>query len=88
MRSRRRSFAAQRARSRANAQIHSLQLAAVAAVPMLAACSSGGPTLPPEAGYGPDPQLPPPRKQLIPTVNIAPAEGWPAGAGADARRRA
>ena len=41
-------------------------------------CSSG-PTLPPEAGYGPDPQLPAPRKQLIPTVNIAPAEGWPAG---------
>ncbi len=55
-----------------------LRLAVVAAC-LLTACASGGPTLPPEAGYGPDPQLPAPRKQLIPTVNIAPAEGWPAG---------
>lgn len=29
------------------------------------------------AGIGPDPALPPPDKSLIPTVNIAPAKGWP-----------
>ena len=29
--------------------------------------------------YGPDPRLPPPHKQLIPTVDIAPAQGWPDG---------
>ncbi|HSH89643.1 MAG TPA: PQQ-dependent sugar dehydrogenase, partial [Ramlibacter sp.] len=33
----------------------------------------------PNAGIGPNPQLPAPEKSLIPTVNIAPAEGWPAG---------
>jgi len=31
-------------------------------------------------GSGPLPQLPPPRQSLIPTVNIAPATGWPHGA--------
>jgi glucose/arabinose dehydrogenase len=31
-------------------------------------------------GSGPKPNLPPPRESLIPTVNIAPAVGWPAGA--------
>ncbi len=29
---------------------------------------------------GPDPALPPPDVSVIPTVNIAPAKGWPAGA--------
>lgn len=38
------------------------------------------PTLPIQAGMGPNPQLPPPKKNLIPTVNIAPAKGWPADA--------
>jgi glucose/arabinose dehydrogenase len=33
-----------------------------------------------EATVGPDPQLPPPQKSLIPTVHVAPATGWPAGA--------
>jgi glucose/arabinose dehydrogenase len=33
--------------------------------------------LPALAGTGPDPQLPPPAKALIPTVHIAPAKGWP-----------
>ena len=36
--------------------------------------------LPPGAGEGPNPTLPPPVKSLIPTVNIAPAQGWPEGA--------
>jgi glucose/arabinose dehydrogenase len=29
---------------------------------------------------GPDPQLPAPHKEFIPTVDIAPAQGWPEGA--------
>ncbi|HEX2996339.1 MAG TPA: sorbosone dehydrogenase family protein [Anaerolineales bacterium] len=33
--------------------------------------------LPVEAGFGESPQLPSPRQTLIPTVNIAPAKGWP-----------
>ena len=31
-------------------------------------------------GYGPQPNLPEPKTSLLPTVNIAPAKGWPAGA--------
>ena len=37
-------------------------------------------TLPELAGVGPSPALPPPQRTLIPTVHIAPAKGWPAGA--------
>jgi len=36
--------------------------------------------LPVEAGMGANPQLPPPKKTLIPTVRVATAKGWPAGA--------
>jgi glucose/arabinose dehydrogenase len=36
-------------------------------------------SLPPAADVGPKPILPPPRKSMIPTVNIAPAKGWPDG---------
>lgn len=31
-------------------------------------------------GMGPSPTLPPPNATLVPTVNIAPAQGWPSGA--------
>ena len=55
-------------------------VAAVAAVGAVAACV-GGATLPVSAGFGPQPTLPQARTQLIPTVNIAPARGWPAGRG-------
>jgi len=44
---------------------------------VLAACSDTA-TLPEAATVGGQPQLPPPAKALIPTVHIAPAEGWPA----------
>jgi glucose/arabinose dehydrogenase len=37
-------------------------------------------TLPENASVGPRPTLPPPHATLIPTVHIAPATGWPAGA--------
>lgn len=52
--------------------------ASAALVLILSACG-GAPERPTEAGYGPNPQLPAPRKGLLPTVNIAPATGWPAG---------
>jgi glucose/arabinose dehydrogenase len=35
--------------------------------------------MPVSAGMGPEPKLPPPNKNLIPTVKVAPAVGWPAG---------
>lgn len=34
----------------------------------------------PAAGFGPDPQLPPPQRSLLPHVDIAPARGWSPGA--------
>ena len=36
--------------------------------------------LPATADMGPNPTLLPPAKGLLPTVNVAPAKGWPAGA--------
>src|SRR5665647_1762781 len=36
--------------------------------------------LPISAGTGPQPTLPPPQHTLIPTVHIAPAQGWSSGA--------
>lgn len=44
----------------------------------VAACGDMA-TLPPTADMGPHPTLPPPCRTLIPTVNIAPAKGWPPG---------
>ena len=35
--------------------------------------------LPDDAVTGADPRLLPPTRSLIPTVNIAPAKGWPDG---------
>lgn len=56
-----------------------LPLVAVAA---LSACAAGVIAQSALPGVGPSPQLPPPEDKLIPipTVNIAPAEGWPEGA--------
>jgi len=50
-----------------------------AVVLALAACGEMA-TLPISAGIGPKPTLPAPQRTLIPTVNIAPAKGWPPGA--------
>ena len=46
---------------------------------LLAACGEVA-MLPISAGTGPQPTLPSPRKTLLPTINIAPAKGWAAGA--------
>ncbi len=45
----------------------------------MAGCSETA-RFPVAAGTGPHPLLPPPETSLIPTVKIAPAKGWPAGA--------
>jgi len=57
------------------ARVSSLLLLVTA---VLAGCESA--TLPLAAGTGPRPELPPPHKTLVPTVNVAPAIGWSAGA--------
>jgi len=49
----------------------------VLAVVFLAACGEQA-TIPLQTGA--DPTLPPPAKTVIPTVHVAPAEGWPQGA--------
>jgi glucose/arabinose dehydrogenase len=43
-------------------------------------------TLPVEAGTGPEPRLPEPNPGWLPTVNVAPVKGWPAGATPEAAR--
>jgi glucose/arabinose dehydrogenase len=53
---------------------------ALFALATLAGCGEVA-TLPVSAGTGPNPTLPAPAASLIPTVNIAPAKGWAAGAG-------
>jgi glucose/arabinose dehydrogenase len=45
---------------------------------LIAACA-GISKLPPGADVGPDPVIAPPQRSLIPTTNVAPAIGWPAG---------
>ena len=53
-------------------------LIVLAAVAALSACGSDA-KLRVESGMGPDPELPPPEKSIIPLVNIAPAVGWRGG---------
>lgn len=45
---------------------------------LLSACGETA-MLPLMAGYGPQPELPPPRQRLIPTINIARVSGWTEG---------
>ena len=54
------------------------RLAGVVILAAIVGCSETA-KLPVAAGTGPHPILPPPVRSLIPTVNIAPAEGWPGG---------
>ena len=54
----------------------SLSILATAVLFVLAGCGDKS-TLAAGAGVGPAPQLPAPKQSLIPTVDIAPAKGWP-----------
>ena len=57
------------------------RISAVFLAGMLSSCALlDSPALPVEAGMGPNPQLPAPEKDLVPTVNIASAKGWPSSA--------
>lgn len=58
-----------------------LLLLALSAV--LSACADRA-AMPIEAGMGAYPQIPEARQGLLPTVNVAPARGWPAGAKPEA----
>lgn len=60
-------------------QRHYACLLAASLMLILTGCGDTA-NLPVQSGYGPDPALPEPNKSLIPTVNIAKATGWPAGA--------
>ena len=44
----------------------------------LAACGTAA-RLPVAAGTGPNPELPPPSRSILPTVNVVTARGWPQG---------
>ena len=55
-----------------------LPCAALAALFLLGACAESA-KLTVAQGTGPNPALPEPVTSVIPTVNIAPAKGWPAG---------
>ena len=58
-------------------RIANKSLSCAAIVLVLSGCGDQA-TLPIKAGIGPSPTLPPPHHTLIPTINIAPAKGWPA----------
>src|SRR5882757_914823 len=45
----------------------------------LAACNESSDTAVAEQTFGPSPTLPAPQTSLIPTINVAPATGWPQG---------
>jgi glucose/arabinose dehydrogenase len=64
-----------RARTRAPS-LRLVPLLLVAAA-LLAGCESA--SVPLDAVAGPDPVLAPPKQSLVPTVDIAPAKGWPEG---------
>lgn len=60
---------------------HPASIFLVCSAPLLALAACGEMARVDERqGYGPDPTLPAPNATLLPTVNIAPARGWPAGA--------
>lgn len=51
----------------------------LAALGLLLLCGCESASLPVTAGMGPQPMLPEPRLSVLPTLNIAPASGWPEG---------
>jgi glucose/arabinose dehydrogenase len=58
--------------------MYHVRLIPLAFIVLLSACLSEKPA-PIASGFGPSPQLPAPEKNLLPTVNVATAEIWPAG---------
>ncbi len=60
-------------------QVHHLSRLCAASMLLLAAGCADKATLPPAASTGPAPAIPAPNKSVLPTVQIAPAKGWPQG---------
>jgi hypothetical protein len=60
--------------------MHLPRSATISLLAALGAACANEARLPVSAGMGPDPQLPPPEKSLLPAVNVAPARGWAEGA--------
>jgi glucose/arabinose dehydrogenase len=59
---------------------HLLLTICIAALALpLASCNEPSDTAVAEQTFGPSPTLPPPESSLIPTINVAPATGWPPG---------
>lgn len=56
-----------------------LRIVVICMMAVLGGCADRA-QMAPEAGMGSQPQLPEPRKTMIPTVNVAPARGWAQGA--------
>jgi glucose/arabinose dehydrogenase len=64
---------------------HLLLAIAIGALALpLAACNESSDTAVAEQTFGPSPTLPAPQSSLIPTINVAPATGWPQGGKPDA----
>jgi glucose/arabinose dehydrogenase len=59
---------------------YSVQLFAYITLAVLSAGCASSARLPVSAGTGPNPQLPPPTRSLIPTVHVVTAKGWANGA--------
>src|SRR5690349_14522934 len=55
---------------------HAAERSIAVAVGVCIAGCAGGARLPIDAGIGPHPTLPAPRRALIPTVNVVDAKGW------------
>src|SRR3954447_9799231 len=55
-------------------------MCATALVLSLASCKDAQDAVTAEQSYGASPTLPAPQSSMLPTVNIAPAKGWPSGA--------
>jgi hypothetical protein len=60
--------------------MHLPRFATISLLAALGAACANEARLPVSAGMGPEPELPPPEKSLIPAVNVAPARGWAEGA--------
>ena len=60
--------------------VHALRRSSLTVVLLVLPACETSTHLPVSAGTGPQPQLPPPKRTLLPTVNVAPAKGWPSGA--------
>src|SRR3954469_13665791 len=56
-----------------------MKTARLIVITLIVTACGGAAKLPLEAGIGPNPALPPPRKSLIPVVRVAKAEGWTTG---------